>query len=153
MWLTKGKALAAALVALALLGSSGALLTYAARSAEQKKDDRAASDKEVLQGTWVAQSAERNGEKFTAERLKNWERLVFVGDKVSREGNQPEEGTYTLNPDKKPREIDLFADGDTWTGIYELKGTTLKMALRCGDERPTAFDAPAILLIVFEKKK
>jgi uncharacterized protein (TIGR03067 family) len=109
------------------------------------------SDKDALQGVWLAKSGERNGEKFSEERLKNWEKLVFVADKVSRKGNNPEEGRYTINGEKKPKQIDLF--GDTWTGIYELKGTTLKLALRCGEERPTEFDPKDALVLVFERQK
>jgi RNA polymerase sigma-70 factor (ECF subfamily) len=166
MRMTKWKALVAALLAVALLGGGGAVLTYAplwagprgARPespppAAGRKDKKPRPDKEALQGTWVVRSAERNGEKFSGEWLNNWGRLVFADDKVTREGRERREGAYTINPDKKPKEIDLFTDGgDTWTGIYELKGATLKMALRCGEERPTDFDPRGALLIIFERK-
>jgi uncharacterized protein (TIGR03067 family) len=157
MWIAKWKALMAAMLAVGLL-IGGALLAYPRLMADPKgagqKDEKPKSDKEALQGTWVAQSAARNGETFDAERLKNWERLIFKDDQVSREGRQPQEGTYTLYPDKKPKEIDLLESGDGgWEGIYELKGTTLKMALRCGEERPTQFDPKDSLVIVYEKKK
>jgi uncharacterized protein (TIGR03067 family) len=117
----------------------------------RQKGEKAKPDREAIRGAWLAKSGERNGEKFSAERLKNWGKLVFTADKVSREGSNPEEGGYTINPDKKPKEIDLF--GDTWTGIYELKGTTLKLALRCGEERPTEFDPKHALVLVFEREK
>lgn len=116
-----------------------------------QKGDKPKPDKETIQGVWVARSAERNGEKFTEERLKNWEELHFKDGKLTRTGAIPDEGTYTINPDKKLKEIDLF--GDTWVGIYELKGNTLKVAIRCGEDRPTEFDSKDALVIVFERKK
>jgi uncharacterized protein (TIGR03067 family) len=116
----------------------------------RQKGVKAKPDKEAIRGVWLAKSGERNGEKFSEERLKNWEKLVFAADKVTRKGNNPEEGAYTINADKKPKEIDQF--GDTWTGIYELKGTTLKLALRCGEERPTEFDPKDALVLVFERE-
>jgi RNA polymerase sigma factor (sigma-70 family) len=155
MLMTKLKSLTAVLLALALLGGAG-LWAYRAWGAERGGAPPPAGqkdDKEAIQGAWVAVSAERNGENFSPERLKNWEKLIFTADRVTREGAQPQEGAYTIDPDKKPKEVDLFADGDSWTGIYELKGTTLKMALRCGEERPTDFDPQTTLVIVFEKKK
>jgi uncharacterized protein (TIGR03067 family) len=117
----------------------------------QPKGEKAKPDKEAIRGVWLAKSGERNGKKFSAHRPKNWEKLVFAADKARREGNNPEEGSYTISPDKKPKEIDLF--GDTWTGIYELKETTLKLALRCGEERPTEFDPKNALVLVFEREK
>jgi RNA polymerase sigma factor (sigma-70 family) len=159
MWMTKVKTLTAVLMAVTLVVVGGSLLVYRAlgsergQSAAASKDEKAKSDKESLQGAWVAVSAERNGEKFSEERLKRWEQLVFAADKVSRKGSAPVEGAYTIDSDKKPKEIDLFTDGDGWTGIYELKGTSLKVALRCGEERPTSFDSKDSLVIVFEKKK
>jgi RNA polymerase sigma-70 factor (ECF subfamily) len=167
MLMKKLKALTAVLLAVTLLGSRGMLLTYSTLRAEPKdarqagqvsaaapKDEKAKPDKETLQGTWVAKSGERNGTKLSEEELKEWEQLVFAGDKVTREAKERREGTYTIDPDKKPKEIDLFTEANTWKGIYELKGTTLKLCVSFG-ERPSDFDSEVgrrALLIVFEKK-
>jgi uncharacterized protein (TIGR03067 family) len=86
------------------------------------------------------------------QQLKTWGQLVFKGDRFSREGAEPSEGTYALAPDRRPREIDLVSALSTWKGIYELNGATLRLALLFGDERPTEMSSRLGLLIVFEKK-
>jgi len=162
MLLTKLKVVTAAVLALALLGAG---VTYGALRAGQKdakgegkpapaaKEEKAKSDKELLQGTWVPKSGEKNGAKWSEEQLKKWGQLVFADDKVTREGNEPREGGYTIDPDKKPKEMDLFTDDNTWKAIYELKGTTLTLALKFGEQRPTELDSQDGLLFVFEKQK
>jgi len=137
----------AALVAVALAAAGGGVLTAA-----EEKDK---SDKELLQGTWNAVSGERDGEKLNENQLKNWEKMVFADDKFTREGNEKKEGTFVLDPKKEPKEIDLNTtvkgQAATWYGIYELKGTTLKLTLK--GERPTEFNSKGGILIVFEKQK
>ena len=163
MLLTKLKTLTAGVLALALLGAG---VTYGTLRAAQKdakgegksapaaaKEEKAKSDKELLQGTWVPKSGEKNGAKWSEEQLKKWGQLVFTEDKVAREGNEPREGGYTIDPEKKPKEMDLFTDGNTWKAIYELKGTTLTLALKFGEQRPTELDSQGGLLMVFEKQK
>src|SRR5262249_20391308 len=124
------------------------------RSANESKDEKAKADKEVLQGTWIGVSGEHEGEKLPEERL--W-KLVFEGDKVTlrtKAGGKEQEGTSTLDPGKKPKEIDLTVGSLVLTGIYELKGTTLKTLWRENDRPglPTEFDSQKGILMVFEKK-
>jgi RNA polymerase sigma-70 factor (ECF subfamily) len=163
MRMTKLRTLAAVLLAGTVLGSGGGLLTYRTLGAElrgsqapatavdDEKDKKAKPDKEVIQGTWVAVSGEQNGEKVPKEKLEAI-KLIFTEDKVTREGYEPAEGTYTIDPGKEPKEIDLFANAKPWKGIYELKGTTLKLICK-RDERPTDFDSTGgRFLLVLEKK-
>jgi RNA polymerase sigma factor (sigma-70 family) len=157
--MAKWKAVATTLLAVTLLGG-GVLLAYPALQGGQQgpertavpRDERPASDGEALQGSWAAMSGERNGRKLSDEDLKKWGRLVFADGKFSRRGTERAEGTYTLDQDKRPRQIDLSAGVIDWRGIYELKGTTLTLAFRFGDERATAFDSRGGLLLVFEKE-
>jgi RNA polymerase sigma-70 factor (ECF subfamily) len=161
--MTIGKVFTAAVVAAALLGGGGALLTYPTLKGRKTEPgqpyppgvsiprDRPKSDREALQGTWVAVSAERNGAIMSREEVRRWGRLTFAGDRADRQGSERREGTYMIDPDRKPAEIDLFTQLNPWKGIYELKGSTLKLAIKFGDERPTEFDSRDGLLIVFEK--
>jgi uncharacterized protein (TIGR03067 family) len=84
------------------------------------------SDKELLQGTWVEESRGADAKKVAeGDRWK----LVFDEDKVTwADKGEERKGTFTLDPDRKPKEIDLtFADPSlVLNGIYELKGDTLK---------------------------
>jgi uncharacterized protein (TIGR03067 family) len=143
MLTTKRMGLAAVLAAVC-----GSLLTAA--------EDKDKSDKDLLQGTWNAVSGERDGEKLNENQLKNWQQMVFKDDKFTREGNEKKEGTFVLDPKKEPKEIDLNltvkGQAATWPGIYELKGTTLKLCLKPGG-RPTVFDSKGGFLLVFEKQK
>jgi RNA polymerase sigma factor (sigma-70 family) len=149
----------AAFLAVALLGGA-ALLPYATRTARQAgplrpaapKPARARTDREALQGTWVARSGERDGEKFSDQQLKTWGQVVFAGDRFTRDGTERWEATYALTPDRWPREIDVMTGPKTWKGIYELEGTTLRLALAFGDERPAAMNSRSGLMIVFERQ-
>jgi uncharacterized protein (TIGR03067 family) len=117
--------------------------------------DKAKSDRELIQGTWIAVSGERNGEKLNEFQLKNWEEMVFKDDNFTREGGEKKEGTFKLDPSKTPKEIDLMlqvkGQDTTWPGIYELKGNKLKLALN--PNRPSEFDSKGGVVIVFERKK
>ena len=113
--------------------------------------DKAKSDRELIQGTWIAVSGERNGEKLNEFQLKNWEEMIFKDDQFTREGAEKREGTYKLDPDQTPKEIDLLINGKIWPGIYELKGTALKLAFGLKD-RPTEFTSKGGVLVVFKKK-
>jgi RNA polymerase sigma-70 factor (ECF subfamily) len=165
MLMSKLKALAMMVLAGAVLGSGGGLLTYHTLGAELRegpspavvaddekaKDKDAKSDKKAIQGTWVAVSGEQNGQKVPKEKLEAI-KLIFTEDKVTREGYEPTEGTYTIDPEKKPKEIDLFANAKPWKGIYELNGTTLKLNCK-RDDRPTDFDSNGgRFLLILEKK-
>ncbi len=176
MLIKKLKALTTMLLTGAVLGSVGGLMAYqyvraepqeakqivpsrvlSARSQEdqkeaQSKQAEAKSDKEAIQGTWVAMSGEQNGEKVPKEKLEAI-KLIFTEDKVTREGYEPAEGTYKIDPEKNPKEIDLFTDAKKpWMGIYELKGTSLKLICKTKD-RPTDYDSNGgRFLLILEKK-
>jgi uncharacterized protein (TIGR03067 family) len=158
MLLTKLKMVALVLLATVLAG--GWLLSRGVEGAPgptppalapdaQAKDK---SNKDKLQGTWVAVTGERQGVSFDAAVLKNWG-LVFEEEKFTRgEGGERLEGTYKIDADKNPKEIDLVFSGHTFLGIYELKGHTLKLAFRL-EKRPTEFNSKDATLLVCEKKK
>jgi RNA polymerase sigma factor (sigma-70 family) len=170
MLLKKLKTLTAMLLAAALLGGGGILLASRTQGEERRpgkdvdkplkdekkaQEEKAKPDKEVLQGTWVGTSGERDGEAVPDDRL--WT-LVFDGDKVTlriKERGRENEGTYSLDPDKKPKEIDLTFGSKVLNGIYELKGNTLKTLWRENDRPglPAEFDSKKGVLMVFELKK
>jgi RNA polymerase sigma factor (sigma-70 family) len=169
MLLTRLKALTAGVLAAALFGG-GALLTYSTLRADSggggrespppaaPRDEKPGSDKDALQGTWVAVSGERDGDKLSEDAY--W-KLVFDGEAVTlvgpkkKDGGNEREGTFTLDADKKPKEINLTFGSLVLTGIYELKGTTLKTFWRENDRAGLAADFDSKkggILMVFEKK-
>jgi RNA polymerase sigma factor (sigma-70 family) len=172
MRLTKLTRIATVLLALALLAGGGLLLTYAAVWAEPSlvepgsptqalaprdkppKDKKPKSDKDALHGTWLLVSEERNGKKLPAEKIKG-SKMVFADGKFTWQGEvgtQEREGTFTIDPEKNPKEIDLTFRTITLQGIYELKGNRLKLVI-AERGRPSEFDSTGTGLLVLQKKK
>jgi uncharacterized protein (TIGR03067 family) len=113
---------------------------------DEKKDDIAKKDLEKLQGEWVMDSHQYNGEKLAEETIKNYKRTVkddhftvVLSDKTVVEG------TFTLDGSKKPKTIDITLEnadlkGKKMLGIYEIDGDAYKVCLGAPDiERPTEF--------------
>src|SRR5262249_2328783 len=99
-------------------------------------------DKEAIQGTWIAESAQTEGKKIGDDQVKKC-KISFNGDKIELVGlsHGKGQGTFTLDPTKKPQGIDMrIPDMDDVFGIYELDGKTLKLCLNAGPgERPKEF--------------
>jgi uncharacterized protein (TIGR03067 family) len=109
--------------------------------------EAAKKDQKKLQGDWVLASGERNGEKFPEEVAKSMKRTI-AGDKftVTRNDEAVAKGTFTLDPSKKPKAIDVKVEGTDQSihGIYELDGDTFKMCYAApGKERPKEFTTKA----------
>jgi uncharacterized protein (TIGR03067 family) len=83
-------------------------------------------------------------------------KMTFDGDKVSAKSmDETKDGTFKVDPTKKPKEIDITVGGKASKGIYELKDDTLKICVSDGD-RPTEFVTKAGTkagLITFKKDK
>ena len=113
-------------------------------------DDPQADDKARLVGTWTVTAAEQGGQKLPADAIAG-QSLVFGKERyfLRQTGQTIEEGTYTLDASKMPKTLDLkilkgLEDvGKTQPGIYQLDGTTLKVAFaRPGaDKRPDRFSS------------
>jgi RNA polymerase sigma-70 factor (ECF subfamily) len=164
MLIAKLKTLITALLGLAVLGGVGMPWGYQALSAGQQEDRRGPapivtqkkeeprSDRELIQGTWVIVAGEQNGKKFPEEKLEG--KIVFTKDKFSLHlaSGEVREGTYTIDPEKMPKELDMTFGNTTIMGLYEVKGTTLKIV---GMERgrPLDLDSTNATLITYERKK
>jgi uncharacterized protein (TIGR03067 family) len=116
-------------------------------AAPDPKDD-ARKDQEALQGTWKVVSVEQGGK--AQDRAKE-SSVVIEKDTLSVKGGDYVivQGTFKLDPTKKPRTIDLTVTkghreedkGKQAHGIYELdKGTLKWCTAEPGDEaRPKEF--------------
>jgi RNA polymerase sigma factor (sigma-70 family) len=111
------------------------------RVAEQSKDDRT-----EIQGTWESHetlTSVVNGKPQLPQRVKiTW---VIKGDKLIRldaEGFIEDEQTFTLDPTGQPKRIEM-SDRRTgqFSGIYQLDGDRLKIAMGDQGRPPTAFPA------------
>ena len=131
--------------------------------ADAPKDD-GKKDKEKLQGKAV--TAERRGESKEDEEDH---RLIFDGDKfrIKRGDQTIIQGTFKVDPSKKPKEIDMEITedqngehkGKTAPGIFALDGDTLRTCDNAPDlarARPAAFAAKSgsgHVLITFKRVK
>ena len=102
----------------------------------------------LLQGTWVATSAERDG-AAAEDVLGN--RLTFSVDRFeieSKDGVRLYAGTFRVDTERSPAAIDFThtegtLNGRTWLGIYAVDGDRLTIcdnAPNLDASRPTAFE-------------
>ncbi len=109
-------------------------------------------DYERLSGTWQLTRAVVNGRPVPANVLRNTilitDRNTFRFPKASGVGTHPA-GSFTVNPDTKPKQVDSIAEGGPnaghlTRGIYEILDANHKRA--CwgppGGPRPTEFKSP-----------
>jgi uncharacterized protein (TIGR03067 family) len=142
-----------------------ALLAFPLAAASRADDKK--TDKDLLQGTWVFVSLERNGKKVTDDDdfqyvLLKDAKWTFKGDTLkSPLWHEKVVVTFTLDPAKKPPAIDVVvktADSkDTVPMLYELKDDTLKLCTGgAPGERPKEFNSKggqAILTLKRDEKK
>jgi RNA polymerase sigma-70 factor (ECF subfamily) len=104
-------------------------------------------DLDALQGVWAANIIEREGKQAPNEVLQRF-RVVFKGNRLTIDERT---ATFTLDPGKKPKWIDVVPDegpakGKRLPAIYELDGDTLKLCfdnIGVSDQRPTEFRSTA----------
>jgi uncharacterized protein (TIGR03067 family) len=109
----------AALVALATYGRS---------------DDAKAGkgDEKAILGTWLAESGELAGKPYPENILKSIRMVLTEGKYKVTVGKNPDEGTWKIDPAKKPRTLEIVGTkgpnkGKTIPAIYELTGDTLRV--------------------------
>jgi uncharacterized protein (TIGR03067 family) len=118
------------------------LLSATVVLADDKKDDA----RKAFQGTWTIVDRKKadSKEPVTAPTV------VFEGDKYKIKAGDKvvEEGTFTVDGSKSPKQIEVAATegmdkGKKWHGIYEIEGETMKAVVGPTDkDRPTKYDNP-----------
>jgi uncharacterized protein (TIGR03067 family) len=109
-----------------------------AAGAEQEVSAEA-KDLKLLAGTWSVEAFSTEGEDIPKKYLKGVT-LTVKGDRYvldRADGTKPTELKITLDPAKKPKQVNLTRPGDdspARVGIYELKGDTVRVAI-CGVKR------------------
>ena len=139
------------------------VLAFGAHLGADDKNDKAKEDKQKIQGAWKLMSFEVAGKGDDDTKDENRE-LIIEGDKISvkNDGKDIEKDSFTLDPAKEPKVIDLITlsgnDKDKKRpGIYELDGDNLKICIdEKGEKRPTAFatkEGDGLVLVVLKRVK
>lgn len=128
---------------------------------------RPAVDAELakLQGSWALASETRDGKKAAPAAIKGTI-LRLQGSDWSITGNTgagtSAKGTITIDPAKKPKQVDSTQgegpdQGKVYLGIYKLEGDTQTACFAPpGKPRPTAFASPpgsGLLLQVWKRQR
>jgi uncharacterized protein (TIGR03067 family) len=143
------------------------LLAAAALAGLSARAPAADDDVKKLQGTWTIVSIEVDGAKPTGPKVDEVLKtgtLTFDGNTLQTKfPMKSDKGTFKLDPDKKPKQIDVEFEGRGKNGkpdlgIYEFDGETLKLCfVSGGGPRPTGFktakqDQGEAIYFVLKKK-
>jgi uncharacterized protein (TIGR03067 family) len=127
-----------------ILAVSATLVLVAVSSAE----DAVKKEMAQLEGDWSMVSGEANGQALPKEFVEGGKRVAKGGETAITIGGRVYfKATFTIDPSKKPKNIDYVmtegpTKGKTHLGIYELDGDTVKFCFAApGQERPTEFTA------------
>jgi uncharacterized protein (TIGR03067 family) len=103
-------------------------------------------DLEQFQGSWQAVAMHSDGQPASKEQVQGT-RLIVEGNKFTLTVNDSVvTGTFSIDPAKTPKAIDVVLSSDQGTsktmlvGIYEIKGDKRRSCFALADkERPTKF--------------
>ena len=101
-------------------------------------------DAAAIRGVWLLVKSEKDGKELPEAEVRGRKYHVAAAEIRYEVGKtQPLEFTYTLDPDKNPKTIDMVHKKDpslVSRGIYELDGDTLVICLAPeGKDRPSRF--------------
>jgi uncharacterized protein (TIGR03067 family) len=117
-------------------------------AASSADDDAVKKDMTAMNGEWTMVSGVSNGKAMAEDRIKTGRRIIKDGVTELKFNNMAYlTAKFTIDPAKKPREIDYTVTegtnkGKMTKGIYELDGDTLKFCFAQPDaDRPTKFES------------
>jgi uncharacterized protein (TIGR03067 family) len=112
---------------------------------DEPKNEAVKQEYARFDGTWKFESVEFEGKTMPIQNFSGMT-LVLKGDRWTLvQGSQKASGTYTVDPDKKPKQLDTvwtegMEKGQKQLGIYELTDDTYKVCMGMpGKPRPTEF--------------
>ncbi len=117
----------------------------------------AKADLKKFEGTWSVASAQKGGKEAQEGEIKQL-RIVFTGDKITLKfGEKSKEGTFKLDPTKKPKQIDVTLEDKTAQGLYRFNKDMLELCVvEPGGERPTEFKSPEgsmVMILILKREK
>jgi len=131
--------------------------------ADNSDDEAVKKDRKRIEGTWKVVSFTINGNQSTGDIGK----IIVVNGadgswNLTVNDQELVQGATTINPSKKPKEIDITPTtgddkGKMYPGIYEVADDTRKLCFApTGKPRPTEFTSVAgtdHVLVMFERVK
>jgi uncharacterized protein (TIGR03067 family) len=140
-----------------------ALFACLATSAAGKPDDAVAAEFKALVGNYKIEKVLLGGKDIT-EHLKEMKFEIRDGGKYTAQvGELTDDATFTVDPRKKPREMDVKPNGGPQKGklvrvIYKLDGDTLTMCYdhdKPEDRQPKfeSKEGTTVLLITYKREK
>lgn len=139
-----------------------AIATYGRGDGPKQGAKEAEADSKAMRGTWLPESAVLGGNPFPDEVRKSIRLVLSDGKYTVTVGDQPDEGTTTIDASKKPKHLDIVGTkgpnkGKTFYAIYELNGDTLKVCYDLsGTGRPTEFkskEGTQLFLATYRREK
>ncbi len=147
-----------------LLAIAASLLLSGLAPAGDTKEEAIKKDRQLYEGTWQVTSLTVNGNKRPegdAQKIRVINQADGIG-LLELDGKVVGKATFTIDPTKKPKTIDLtFTEvnnkGQTYHGIYEVGKDTRKICYPpLGQKRPTKFSSTpenGHILAVFKRVK
>lgn len=120
------------------------------------------TDLEMMQGTWVIQSAELSGNPFPADLSKSIQLKIEGDNYIVTSMGKSDKGTCKLNPAALPKTLELTGvegpnTGKTILAIYEVKEGELKVCYDLsGKEFPKEFktvNGTLLFLVTYTREK
>jgi uncharacterized protein (TIGR03067 family) len=125
-------------------------------------DDKKEPDLKPFVGGWTIEKAELGGMDIT-EHLKAMKFDIREGGKYTAVlGEEKDEGSFTIDPSKSPKEMDITSTGGPnkdklIKAIYKLDGDTMTVCYELGGgDRPKQFESKKDtkgLLVTYKRKK
>ncbi len=119
----------------------------------------AKGDLKKIEGTWSVASAQKGG-KDAPEGEIGQLKIEFSGEKITIKIGEDKsiEGTFNLDPAKKPKQFDVTIMDKKGQGIYRFKkGGMLELCVaEEGEERPTEFktaEGSKVMLLLLKREK
>jgi uncharacterized protein (TIGR03067 family) len=114
-------------------------------------------DTAALQGSWKLVKLESSGDRNPSKTEMDGVRLTFKGNQMVFSFEvKVYYGTYTIDPEKTPKRLNLIGKDFGTMTIYRLEGDTLTICGGRGGNRPTEFKMTKegrVDLVVFERVK
>jgi uncharacterized protein (TIGR03067 family) len=129
--------------------------------ADDKKNE---ADLKAMVGNWKVEKAELGGKDLT-EFLKVLKFEIQDGGKyIAEHGKEKDEGSFTVDASKNPKEMDIKSTGGPNKGknikaIYKQDGDTITICYELGSDkgaRPEKFESKAdtmLLLVTYKREK